>query len=192
MSNEYVIANKSDLTNIADAIREKNGGGSPLSLSEFVSAITGIETSGGADEILSLFGASKYVIVTSTIDITSTQYNICTIKEDNVNVADNVKLFVGVDNQYLAGVSTTVPSVTTGYGNVLAWVSFSINGLERTYITTDTNNLVLNEALHIYKKSYGSYMYYIDLNPIDNSGEYPVCIPNPMTTLILYSSPETT
>lgn len=147
-TNQYVIANKSDLVAVANAIREKTGGGSPLSLSEFVSAITGIETSGGADEILSLFGASKYKIGLLTVD---SYYFIKFPIIDSLSSVDDIKLVVAIRSDYVEGVSLTIPEQSNNYTTL--YIGFSLNGLQtETYIRSDDSCACCNgwSDFHIY------------------------------------------
>lgn len=49
MSEEYVLVNKSDLTALADAIREKTGTSNPLALSEFANMILQVSSESDAN-----------------------------------------------------------------------------------------------------------------------------------------------
>lgn len=185
---EYVLAKKDDLVSVADAIREKTGGGgSPLGLSDLSSLITDIETGGGADEILSLFGATNYEIKTTT---KSGEYYNSLVLTNSLNSVDDIKLIFGVSETYKTGISLTLPSCSTGGGNVDCFILLNMNGLFRVWVVTNTNNYVSTDSYFIRFKSTSTNI--IELNNSITASDMldEVLYDEPLTCLVIYNAVE--
>lgn len=131
---EYVLAKKDDLVSMADAIRSKTGSTENIALNAFASLVSAIETSGGADEILSLFGGSKYKIGSVTA-YNDTWLNFPAI--ENLTSVDDVKLVVAIHSNYVEGISLAIPESIDSY--TLLYVGISVNGLSGEFYITDSD-----------------------------------------------------
>ena len=179
MSEEYIISKKQDIVNIADAIRNKIGSSDSIALNSMKLLIEGIETSGGADEILSLFGGSKYKIGSIESVSNSTYLEFPCI--ENLTSVDDVKLVVAIHSNYVEGVSLAIPEVIGGCS--LAYIGISVNGLSgEFYIATDltyntnaynkNNDFIINNdrnymrlnTLQTYTFKNGTFYYLIIYN----------------------------
>ena len=144
--------------------------------------ITDIETGGGVDEILSLFGANRYKIVSNSKQFED--YNcISSLKLDKITSKDDIKLLISIDNNYLADISPT--GIVQEGGRAYAILFLNINGLTRTFVATTSMNISSNNAIISYEKTRN--VFELD-NYIDT---YEVIYPNPMTSLVIYNVAET-
>lgn len=135
MSEEYIISKKADMIEIADAIRNKIGSNDSIALNNMKSLIEGIETDGGANEILSLFGGSKYKIGSVVTGSDNKVLKFPCI--ENLTSVDDVKLVVAIHSNYVEGISLAIPeSLSTGS---LLYIGISVNGISgEFYISSDS------------------------------------------------------
>lgn len=144
--------------------------------------ITDIETGGGVDEILSLFGANRYKVV-NNFPVNGSYSYIYSGALDGIKSTDNIKLLISVNNNYLAGVSPTIPTIDGGYAD--AFVSLNLNGLTKVFVATNSTN-ISEDGIGF---SYLSTSNMFNLNSTING--YEVDYSNPMTSLVIYNSTET-
>lgn len=181
--NEYVLSKKSDLVSIADAVRTKLGSSENVALSALASLVSNIETGGGTDEILSMFGANTCEIVENTKGV-SDYDNVRLSTNLANNSVDDVKLVISIDNNYLAGISPTGPS-STGGGPALMYICLQVNNLNCSVVYTTSalkSSSVKSEGISIgqYDRRKLSFPSVVSATSIVYS--------NPMTTLIIYNA----
>lgn len=160
---DYVLAEKSVLTSIADTIRNKNGGGSGILLSDFSSLI---ESGGGsANNILEMFGANEYATITLSNPGDKSGFliedltDLSQIKLVIITLVDEVSaaIEVGIDNVILAFQHNSIVGL---YGNI------------NCFTTGDL--LTLNKSSYLYIYNYVGGMYYLSFN-------------GPVNILVLYN-----
>lgn len=96
MATDYIIAEKQTLIEIANSIRDKNGGGGGISLNDFSQLINNIE-SGGATDILEMFGVDGY----ATVVLSKWNSNIF-FKIDDITDDQQIKLIIIVPAEELS------------------------------------------------------------------------------------------
>lgn len=133
MSDNFLVSEKS-LTKVADAIREKNGLEDSLNFpDEFVEQIKNIS---GIDWLTNLLMGSQVIKSESSYNHSKQVIFKEIAKED----LENIKFAFIISNNYLSGVSLTIPETLASLSPAELIIFINYNGLYGTFIITNDKN----------------------------------------------------
>ena len=123
------------LTDIADAIRDKTGGTSKLTLEEMATAIEGIQAGGGTEEIVGI-----------VFDEFNFQQNMCTrCRVNGVTYLPRNVVFGSYVGPYITTIEISMVKASNGLGPMIEPMAFSnINSVTNITIKTKVDSIATN------------------------------------------------